>query len=299
MDPVQLAAAPKLPPDIVYPHDNGNAAALPVGAPDYAWHILAEGDSWFTIGALPSSNLLFELRLARWTQILNLAYPGDTIVGAGTLAKNKDLASYLAKKNFATPFQALLLSGGGNDVIDAAPKLILPAAPKGSDPDDPASYLDAAALAPLLGNIQAAFATIVSLRDSKSSLSRNAPAFVHTYDYATPRNAPARFLGGLKLKGPWLFKAFAGSKADVVMQQKIADRLIDRLADALWALDSSSGKPQSLPNFHVIDTRNTLVPANPSELGSSNDWLNEIHPTHDGYRKIAARISPQINALLP
>ena len=116
---------------------------------------------------------------------------------------------------------------------------------------------------------------------------------------AAPRNAPARFLGGLKLKGPWLFKAFVGSKADVILQQKIADLLIDRLADALWALDSTSGKPQSLPNFHVIDTRNTLIRANPSELGSSNDWLNEIHPTHDGYRKIAARIGPQINALLP
>lgn len=32
--------------------------------PEYQWHFLAEGDSWFTIGAIPSSNLLFELRLA-------------------------------------------------------------------------------------------------------------------------------------------------------------------------------------------------------------------------------------------
>lgn len=31
--------------------------------PAYAWRFLAEGDSWFTIGAIPSSNLLYELRL--------------------------------------------------------------------------------------------------------------------------------------------------------------------------------------------------------------------------------------------
>jgi hypothetical protein len=38
----------------------------------YAWRFLAEGDSWFTIGAIPSSNLLYEIRLKKRSVILNL-----------------------------------------------------------------------------------------------------------------------------------------------------------------------------------------------------------------------------------
>jgi hypothetical protein len=48
----------------------------------------------------------------------------------------------------------------------------------------------------------------------------------------------------------------------------------------------------------VVDTRNTLVRANPTERGNSNDWINEIHPNLGGYRKIAARLSARINAVL-
>ncbi len=286
--------------DVITPRDvgQGEGGEQPDN-PDYAWHFLAEGDSWFTIAAIPSSNLLLELRLGRWTQVLNLAYPGDTLRHIEALARNKDLTRFLAKRNFCSPFDALLLSGGGNDVIGAAAELIRKKAPARADPALPEGYVDEAALAALLLDIQAAFATIVAVRDSADSKSQGSPAFVHTYDYATPRNAPARFLGAVAIAGPWLYKAFAGSAIDIVLQQRIADLLIDRLAGALLELDSdnaTSGK--ALPAFHVVDTRNTLVRANPTERGNSNDWINEIHPNLDGYRKIAARLSARINETL-
>jgi lysophospholipase L1-like esterase len=44
--------------------------------------------------------------------------------------------------------------------------------------------------------------------------------------------------------------------------------------------------------------RNTLVPANATEVCNSNDWLNEIHPNLDGYRKIANRLSERIDQVL-
>lgn len=286
--------------DVINPRDvgQGEGSEQPDN-PDYPWHFLAEGDSWFTIAAIPSSNLLLELRLGRWTQILNLAYPGDTLRNIETLTRNKDLLRFLSKRNFCSHFDALLLSGGGNDVIGAAGALIFKKARAGADPVVPESYLDLAALAALLLKIQEAFATIVSVRDSANSKSQGSPAFVHTYDYATPRNAPARFLGAVAIAGPWLFKAFAGSAIDITLQQRIADLLIDSLAGALLELDSAnvaSGK--ALPAFHVIDTRNTLVRANPTEGGNSNDWINEIHPNLGGYRKVAARLSARVNEVL-
>ena len=100
------------------------------------------------------------------------------------------------------------------------------------------------------------------------------------------------------IAGPWLFKAFAGSGIDISLQQRIADLLTDGLADALLALDSASAGGKALPAFHVIDTRNTLVRANPTERGNSNDWINEIHPNLGGYRKIAARLSAKVNEVL-
>lgn len=47
--------------------------------PAPAWCPLAEGDSWFTVGAVPSSNLLCELHLKQRPVILHLGYPGHTI----------------------------------------------------------------------------------------------------------------------------------------------------------------------------------------------------------------------------
>ncbi len=267
--------------------------------PDYAWHFLAEGDSWFTIAAIPSSNLLLELRLGRWTQILNLAYPGDTLRHIESLVRNRDLTRFLAKKNFCSRFDALLLSGGGNDLIDSVGTLIRTTPAAGADPSLPASYVDGEAFAELLQKVQDAFATIVALRDSATSLSRGNPVFVHTYDYATPRNAAARFIGALPIAGPWLFKAFAGSGIEIALQQRIADLLTDGLADALLQLDAETGSEgRKLPAFHVVDTRDTLVRANPTERGNSNDWINEIHPNLGGYRKIAARLSARINEVL-
>ena len=156
--------------DVINPRDvgHGENAETPDN-PDYPWHFLAEGDSWFTIAAIPSSNLLLELRLGRWTQILNLAYPGDTLRNIETLVSNKDLTRFLAKKNFCSHFDALLLSGGGNDLINGVGELIRRKPRPGDDPTAPESYVDAAAYAALLLKVQEAFATIVSVRDSATA----------------------------------------------------------------------------------------------------------------------------------
>jgi hypothetical protein len=206
-----------------------NAGVIDDGALFKAWHFLAEGDSWFTIGAIPSSNLLFELKLAKWTRVLSIAYPGDTIINMGDLAGNKDLRKFLTKTGFNYPFHALLLSGGGNDVIDAAKDII------------------------------------------------------------KPSKAPATFVGAVPILGPWLYPVFKDTGLNIGLQQRIVNRVMDALAQALLALDSVHGDPDKrLPAFHVIDTRNTLVQANPSE----------IHPNHDGYRKIADKLSAEINAVM-
>ena len=76
--------------------------ALDPDDPDYDWRILSEGDSWFTIGAIPSSNLLYELRLNKRTVILNLGYPGDTIANISQLSANTEFTRRLVHPNWAS-----------------------------------------------------------------------------------------------------------------------------------------------------------------------------------------------------
>ena len=84
--------------------------------------ILAEGDSWFTIGGLFAPNLLMSMRFHKDTLILNCASPGDTIVHMSALAHNYVYKEAL-RYNYA--WDAILLSGGGNDLIDRADEIIL------------------------------------------------------------------------------------------------------------------------------------------------------------------------------
>ena len=100
----------------------------------FAQHLLAEGDSWFAWSRLdfrPSSNILEALEFDRKTLIVNLAYTGDVMRNMGNSATNPALGSELR----GASYDGILLSGGGNDLIDAleatggAGPIIVPRAP--------------------------------------------------------------------------------------------------------------------------------------------------------------------------
>jgi lysophospholipase L1-like esterase len=250
----------------------------------YDARILAEGDSWFTIGAIPSSNLLFELRFPRSTAVVNIAYPGDTLKKIADLKSNLDLARQLTDPRFGWRWHAIVLSAGGNDLIDRAREVLrVPPAGTGTRPED---HIDAAALARFVAEVQQGYRDIVALRDS-TPLNNGVPIVAHTYDYATPRNSPAKFLFA-RFLGPWLFRAFEGAGIPEAVRVGLADRLLDGLAKGIRALAGQ------LPAFRVVDSRNTLLRAAPGATGTSGDWLNEIHPTPAGYAKIAAALQPEI-----
>lgn len=257
--------------------------------PFYDWRLLAEGDSWFTVGAIPSSNLLYELRLKQRTVILNLGYPGDTIANVAQLSANPEFVRRLAHPNWASDWDAVLLSGGGNDLIDRAGDL-LRATPRGAG-RQAADYVDADALAAFGDDVKAAYRRIVALRDGAGSPSRGKPILVHTYDYPTPRPAPATFLI-VPFTRPWMHPVFETRKVPKSLRAGVAAQLLDALADALLALEAE------LPAFHVVDTRNLLQRADIDAKGNSGDWLNEIHPNGDGYRKIAGRLAARLHRVL-
>jgi hypothetical protein len=83
---------------------------------------LAQGDSWFSIGSIPpglTSNVLAELWLSQAAVIVNCARPSKTLAHmADALSETMFLRLLRGPSSFQ--WDAILLSGGGNDLIDAA-----------------------------------------------------------------------------------------------------------------------------------------------------------------------------------
>lgn len=80
--------------------------------PAFGRRVLCEGDSWFSLGAIPSSNLLFPLNFAQPTLLLNLATPGDTIRRMSSIASNPNLAKIISDPNFLILIRAQLNTTG-------------------------------------------------------------------------------------------------------------------------------------------------------------------------------------------
>jgi lysophospholipase L1-like esterase len=250
----------------------------------YAWRFLAEGDSWFTIGAVPSSNLLYELSLDRPSLVLNLGYPGDTLANIAHLSANTEFSRRLADPRWASDWTAILLSAGGNDLIDRVDGL-LRAKPLGQG-SEAGDYLDGEALRKFAEEIEAGLTRIVAVRDSHK-LNAGKPLIVHAYDYPMPRPAPARFLL-VPAVGPSLYPDFLAKKIPEDLWLPVISALFQAYASIL------SDVAKRLPGLHVVNTQGTLTPAAPGSQGNSGDWLNEIHPNSAGYRKLARKLARKI-----
>ena len=248
---------------------------------DYDRHYLAEGDSWFSLSDVLSPSFLYrfgnKVPLKQNTLIVNCSYPGDTLAKMVDWSRNINFPNLLAKKNFGWEWDGILLSAGGNDIIEAAlaPTGILQACA------NPASFEDfivGDAMTILDNHLEEFFRYLVSLRDtSEIEKNRTIPIFYHTYGYPTPRNAPA------SVSGPWLYKAFMQKNIPTQYWNALSDALMNELADLLRSFVNIS------TNLRLVDTlaQVQLNRASADSTGSSGDWLNEIHLNNAGKDKVA------------
>ncbi len=258
---------------------------------------LAQGDSWFSIGTIPpwsTTNLLQQMVLSRPTLAVNCARPGVELTHMTDTSTARVFLNLL-NGNIAWQWDALLMSGGGNDLIDAAntspnatldKRLLLKSGEWGNDAT-PSRYLSDAGWTTFASHIRDVVDLLLAQRDKKA-INRGVPVFFHTYDYVTPRDAPAG-LGN----GPWLFKALNAYGIPSADWNAVSDELMNRHA-AMW-LDLAQtlvGK-----NVHVVDSRGAATRAAAGTQGENNDWENEIHPTANGYSLLAKKWRPQLDTL--
>lgn len=270
----------------------GHGEVGPFAIESFGKKFLAQGDSWFSIGGLPpwaTSNLLLPMEYSQSACIVNCARPGKQLAHMIDTSRQKSFLQLL-RGRLAIKWNVILLSGGGNDLIDAAQAP--PSAPLHnrlllkSDEWNPTlsaatRYLSEPGWATFTTHMTAVFQALLAERAKGPN--QTTPIVLHSYDVAVPRNAGA----GLGL-GPWLHKAFESFGLPLGDRTEVAIELLTRLRDFLAAVVASQS------DMSLVDTLNTVARAAPESQGRSGDWENEIHPTPQGYSLLAQRWRPVV-----
>jgi len=276
------------------------------GTQDIAGHtlkFLAQGDSWFSFGALipwATGNLLDGVALNQDACAVNCARPGKELVHMVDSRRDPEFINLLLGR-VAWAWDGILLSGGGNDLIDAIQtppvdasgkpvppelRILLTQAERGTDPlPNAADYLSPTGWATFETHLVAQFHEFVATRDDPRSQCQGKPIFLHSYDFIMPRNAGA----GLNF-GPWLYPAMQQYGIAPAQWFDLSKYLLSQLSAVLLQLN--------LPAVYVAQTQGTCIPAAAGSTGNSNDYENEIHPNPGGYAKLGVVYSQLINQTL-
>lgn len=242
-----------------HPRDDANA---PI--------VLCFGDSWFWypipgIGNL--SNRLLDFGRYQAIDIVTLGKNGMEIAhpGKGILS---DLTTFLQWESKTVDMIAI--SGGGNDFAGAED--LDPLLQKGKA-GDVASWFKTAETDQLFASITAGYQRIIYLRDT---FCPNVPIVTHCYDYAQVTGKSLLWFS------PWI----KPSLDKIGMPQAFHAEAIKFIIDRLAAVQNSL----SGPLYHFANTRGLLGP---------DDWSNELHPTGEGFNKIARPFYPFLEKYFP
>lgn len=162
-------------------------------------NLLADGDSWFDYplsGELPiRSDVIVQLGglISPRPTVLKLAHYGDATTALLGVRKRALLLQALQDPKNGK-FDAILFSGGGNDLVGDQFRLWLNDA--NAVGGDPLKALNESALSDIVGVVETAYMDLVATRNL---VDKRIPIFAHAYDFALPTDK------GVCGVGPWLF----------------------------------------------------------------------------------------------
>lgn len=250
--------------------------------------VLSEGDSWFCYP--DHRNLVDHLDDVGRMSLLRLESNGDEVVEILSGKQRRKLRDVLA----AFPFDVLLFSGGGNDVVgqDFAP-LILPG-------DGQTNAVDCIAVeraGERFTLIRQVYVELVRLRDEAHAAREardptgrpKALILTHGYDRPVPRDAGYRALGRT-FAGPWLHGALKRKRIPKELWNDVAAWFLDRFADV------QRGLAAQFDRFAFVDTAGTL---RRSGARWKDDWSDEIHPSDKGFQKVGELLRDRLRAEFP
>jgi len=236
-----------------------------LAAPPDQVRVVAEGDSWFNHPCIDD--------IMDWLKRMGYA-PYRSDAPGRTLAKMVDEKVYL--KLLADPeVKAVLLSGGGNDLIDwKRPPEGGPPTPifrNAGNSSVPADWVNEQELRAALARLRELLGIFISdVRNARPRM----PIIVHGYDHIIPRRS-----------GP--FGAWLGPQLDAVGIPRDAQRLRNDIAAIL--IDRANETYRSVANTQGI----TYVNLRGIVRGR---WWDEIHPDGDAFHDIAKKLAQHIPA---
>lgn len=247
--------------------------------------LVAEGDSWFDY---PFNDVLRLLEDNHGYDVESVAHKGDTVedmaFGGGQFDGFARRLEKLLRQGQVP--NAILLSGGGNDIAGDEFAILLNHAASGLPPinqDIVRGVVDV--------RLRNAYAFLISglTELSKRFLGRPIPILTHGYDYPIPDGRG--FLGGVfVLPGPWLEPGFnKKGYGDVSANAKVMRGLIDSFNAMLKSISSAA----EFQHVTYLDLRGTLA----SDGTYKKDWANELHPTAKGFATVAAKVAAAIDGL--
>lgn len=236
--------------------------------------ILAEGDSWFEY-PIPffGGGIVPRLEDRLGVPILNLALAGDEVRYMLGVEQRKILTEHLSKGCPAGgPWDVLLFSGGGNDVVDNPMALWI----KDWDPNlSPAQHINQQRFDSALALVRAGYEDLIVLRDK---LSPSTHLVFHGYDFAIPDGR------GICGYGPWLKPTFdlRGFPTRAAAQE-VVKAMLQQFAKVLSSLATQ-------PKVTLIDGQGTLLP-------QTSSWHNELHPKKAGFETFANIFYQEVKGL--
>lgn len=225
------------------------------------------GDSWFWY---PIDNLAIEIQAGFENNDFVVIGKNGAEAAEWTTKLRKDID--FAFKMYGASVQALMLSGGGNDIAGTADFLRILA--------DDCSKATTVQDCYRLGQPEAIMASIIGAYRavilSFRAYNANATVFCHNYDHAWPT--------GKGLFGPadWLKVPMEKAKVPKALRRDVFKDLVARLRAAQLLL----AKEKGLGPVVAIASAGTM----PEDDGSKDQWwANELHPTPKGFKLLAKK----------
>ena len=239
--------------------------------------ILAEGDSWFDYPVpLFGGGVIPRLQTKLGVPILNLAKAGDEVRFMLGVKQLQILRDQLGNGGpTGKPWDVLLFSGGGNDIVDNPMALWI----RDFDSALPLSrHIHQRRFGAALQIVLAGYEDLIEMRDR---LSPKTHLLLHAYDFVIPDGR------GICNLGPWLKPTFDLRRFPTLDDAcGVMKAMMQQFARMLTALAAANR------NVTFLNGQGTLAPV-------AGNWHNELHPSKQGFTAFADLFHRQLKALFP
>lgn len=239
--------------------------------------VISEGDSWFSysdvMGQLDDPKNTGVAKDQRAWSLLRLEKAGDEILAILSGAQRSRLRDYFGRWKL----DALLFSGGGNDII--GPDLL----PLLRDFTPGAAAADLVQFARFERRLRQIQDCYRELLDVLADAGQTCRIFVNSYDYIVPSTKGADLFGVIKISGPWVLPYLERRKIPPAMHGDVMKLLIDAFASAI---DQVAAEPRGVGRVVRVETRDVV----------RGEWKDEIHPNTKGAQRVARQFELALRA---